>query len=143
MSISASIVQGSSLGPASYAVASWAVTAADLKPLHADNKFVKFADGTYLIVPHSRRRTGPHSGVGDCEQLTLNTTKTKEVIFHDSRRRHSVQSLPLLPGVARDFTLKVLGVTLSSHCQCLTTSATSSVTERSRCMPCASYGITV
>jgi len=45
----------------------------------------------------------------------LNTTKTKEVIFHDSRRRHQVQSPPLLPGVARDFTLKVLGVTLSSH----------------------------
>ena len=46
MSISASIVQGSSLGPASYAV-----KAADLKPLHADNKFVKFADDTYLVVP--------------------------------------------------------------------------------------------
>ena len=47
--------------------------------------------------------------------MTLNAPKSKEVIFHDSRRRHSVQSPPLLPGVARDFTLKVLGVTLSSH----------------------------
>jgi len=47
--------------------------------------------------------------------LTLNTLKTKEVIFHDSRRSHSVQSPPLLPGVARDFALKVLGVTLSSN----------------------------
>jgi len=45
MSISASIVQGSSLGPASYAV-----IAADFNPLHAD-KFVKFADDTYLVVP--------------------------------------------------------------------------------------------
>ena len=36
-SISASIIQGSSLGPASYAV-----TAADLKPLHASNNLIKF-----------------------------------------------------------------------------------------------------
>jgi len=41
-SISASIVQGSSIGPASYAV-----TVADLRPLHAGNSLVKFADGTY------------------------------------------------------------------------------------------------
>jgi len=46
MSISASIVQGSSLGPASYTV-----TAADLKPLYADNQFVKYAEDTYLVVP--------------------------------------------------------------------------------------------
>jgi len=79
--------------------------------------------------------------------LTLNrpTTKTKEVIFHDNRRRHSVQPPPLLPGVARDFTLKVLVVTLSSH---LSASdhirrVITAVTARSRCMPCSSYGITV
>ena len=41
-----SIIQGSSLGPASYAV-----TAADLKPLHANNSLVKFADDTYLVIP--------------------------------------------------------------------------------------------
>ena len=40
-SISASIVQGSSVGPASYVV-----TAADLRPLHADNSLVKYADDT-------------------------------------------------------------------------------------------------
>ena len=42
-SITASIVQGSSIGPASYAV-----TAADLRSLYADNRFVKFADDTYV-----------------------------------------------------------------------------------------------
>jgi len=45
-SISASIVQGSSIGPASYAV-----TAVDLRPLHAGNSLVKFADDTYLAIP--------------------------------------------------------------------------------------------
>ena len=115
MSISASIVQGSSLGPASYAV-----TAADLKPLHADNRFVKFADDTYLVVPansvHTRAVELDHIAAWATENnLTLNMSKTKEVIFHDSRRRHSAQSPSLLPGVARDSTLKVLGVTFSSH----------------------------
>ena len=45
-SITASIVQGSNIGPATYAV-----TAADLRPLYADNSFVKFADDTYLVIP--------------------------------------------------------------------------------------------
>jgi len=45
-SITASIIQGSSIGPASYAV-----TAADLRPLHAGNSLVKFADDTYLVIP--------------------------------------------------------------------------------------------
>jgi len=47
--------------------------------------------------------------------LKLNTHKSKEVIFYDSRRWYVVHSPPLLPGIARAYTLKVLGVTLSSH----------------------------
>jgi len=45
-SISASIIQGSSIGPAAFTV-----TAADLTPLHPGNSLVKFADDTYLVVP--------------------------------------------------------------------------------------------
>jgi len=52
--------------------------------------------------------------VGGQEHLQLNKLKTRKVVFHDSRRRHSVQSPPLLPDVNRDTTLKVLGVTFSS-----------------------------
>ena len=47
--------------------------------------------------------------------LQLNKLKTREVVFHDSRRRHGVQSPPLLPDVNRDTTLEVLGVTFSSN----------------------------
>jgi len=47
--------------------------------------------------------------------LQLNKLKTREVVFHDSRRRHGVQSPPLLPDVNHDTTLKVLGVTFSSY----------------------------
>ena len=110
MLISASIVQGSSLGPASYDV-----TAADLMPLHADNQFVKYA-----VVPahsiHTRAAELDHIVAWATENnLMLNMHKSKEVIFYDSRRRHVVHSPPLLSGIARVYTLKVLGVTLSSH----------------------------
>jgi len=42
----ASVIQGSALGLASYIV-----TAADLHPIHEQNRIFKFADDTYLIVP--------------------------------------------------------------------------------------------
>ena len=44
--ISASIIQGSGLGPASYVV-----TASDLHPVTPGNTMVKYADVTYLVVP--------------------------------------------------------------------------------------------
>jgi len=48
-SITASIIQGSSVGPAAYTV-----TAADLKPLNPDNTFFKFDDDTYLGIPATK-----------------------------------------------------------------------------------------
>ena len=45
-SITASIIQGSSVGPAAYTV-----TAADLRPLNPGNTFFKFADDAYLVIP--------------------------------------------------------------------------------------------
>jgi len=44
--ITASIIQGSGIGPAAYVV-----TAADLQVANAGNELVKFADDTYLIIP--------------------------------------------------------------------------------------------
>ena len=46
--ISASVIQGSGLGPASFLV-----TAANLHPIFSDNYLLKYADDTYLIVPAS------------------------------------------------------------------------------------------
>ena len=121
-SISASIIQGSSLGPASYAV-----TAVDLKPLHANNSLVKFADDTYLVVPaecaNSRAAELDNIAAWAAKNLQLNKLKTREVLFHDSRRRHSVQSPPLLPVVARDTTLKSSASPSAATCRRLTTSA--------------------
>ena len=46
--INASIIQGSSIGPASYIIAS-----SDLAAIHPDNSMIKYADDTYLIIPAS------------------------------------------------------------------------------------------
>ena len=46
--ISASIIQGSGLGPVSYVV-----TASDLHPVTQGNSMVKYADDSYLIIPAS------------------------------------------------------------------------------------------
>jgi len=46
--ISASIIQGSGLGPVCYIFNS-----SDLKPVHHINLLVKYADDAYLIIPGS------------------------------------------------------------------------------------------
>ena len=79
--VTASIIQGSGLGPAAYLV-----TAADLRPIRAGNRIVKYADDTYLIVPEA------NSSISNDElsniqtwatrnNLNLNYTKSKEITF--------------------------------------------------------------
>jgi len=46
--ISASIIQGSGLGPVCYIFNS-----SDLKPVHHTNLLVKYADDAYLVIPGS------------------------------------------------------------------------------------------
>ena len=46
--ISASIIQGSAIGPATYVI-----NASDLNVVDSVNKLVKFADDTYLVIPAS------------------------------------------------------------------------------------------
>ena len=50
--ISASIVQGSAVGPASYVV-----NASDLKAVTAGNVLCKYADDTYAIIPSDNVHT--------------------------------------------------------------------------------------
>jgi len=80
MSISASIVQGSSLGPASYTV-----TAADLKPLYADNQFVKYAEDTYLVVP----AYSIHTCTAKLDHIAAWTTENNLMLIRTSRRKSS------------------------------------------------------
>ena len=49
--INASVMPGSSVGPSAFIVG-----ASNLHPIHDENKIVKYADDTYLIVGASMRR---------------------------------------------------------------------------------------
>jgi len=89
-----SVIQGSSLGPASYIV-----TAADLRPQHADNEIIKFADDTYLIIPATNSSTSEqeldhiHSWATN-NNLQLNSTKSNEIVFFAQRGRFNTAQRP-------------------------------------------------
>lgn len=82
--ITASIIQGSGIGPAAYVV-----TAADLQVANAGNELVKFADDTYLIIPADNIHTRAEE-IENVEtwarnnNLTLKKSKTWEVVFRDA-----------------------------------------------------------
>ena len=112
--ITASFIQGSGLGPASYSVA-----ASDLHPVTEGNEIIKFADDTDLVIPArniaSREVEIQHvQSWAANNNLNLNCKKSYEIIFRKPRSR-GTQDVPELPGVTRVSTLKILGVTLTSN----------------------------
>jgi len=112
--ITASIVQGSAVGPAWYVV-----NAADLTTASSTNQLAKYADDTYLIIPASNVETRA-SELNHIEQwaaaknLRLNRRKSTEIIFVDSRRRRAVELPSPLTGVTRVTSMKMLGVTVTN-----------------------------
>lgn len=113
--ISASIIQGSGLGPSSYVI-----NASDLKAQIKDNELMKYADDTYLIIParndHSRQLE-----LDNIEQwakvnnLKLNREKCHEIIFVDPRRPSQSQLPVTLKDVKRVDKINILGVTITNH----------------------------
>jgi hypothetical protein len=112
----ASVIQGSSLGPASYIV-----TASDLRPLSADNDIIKFADDTYLIVPAASSNTSEdelaHVKSWAAENnLRLNCSKSQEIIFQARGAcGAAVQLPPACPGITRVHSLMALGVVINDR----------------------------
>jgi len=83
--ITASIVQGSGIGPASYVV-----TAAALQTVNPGNLMVKYADDTYLVIPacNVQSRAAELDNVeawAEKNNLWLNRRKSVEIIFTDGR----------------------------------------------------------
>jgi Reverse transcriptase (RNA-dependent DNA polymerase) len=112
--ITASIIQGSAIGPASYVV-----NTADLHAVTPGNEMVKYADDTYLIVPahNADSRTAELVNIESwacVNNLPLNRSKTSEIIFTDNKMRRQYQLPPLMNGINRVSTIKVLGVTVTS-----------------------------
>jgi Reverse transcriptase (RNA-dependent DNA polymerase) len=97
--ITASIIQGSAIGPAAYVV-----TASDLKA--RGNQLKKFADDTYLMIPTNNvdSRTAEVENIeARTNDLTLNRGKTKEIMFTISegvrlyhRRKWQILAVPRL-----------------------------------------------
>ena len=114
--IKASVIQGSSLGPASYIV-----TAADLHPLTTGNRIFKFADDTYLVVPavnsSSRVQEITHILAWTAtNNLKLNCSKSKEIIFAArGKRGNSADLPPPSMNIERVSSLRVLGVIVNDQ----------------------------
>jgi hypothetical protein len=111
LEILASVFQGSALGPASYVV-----TAADLRTIHATNRLLKCADDTYLIVPAVAPQTTDEEIIhiadwSRANDLRLNHSKSHEMIFVSRRARRTPADLPdPVPGIACVDSMTVLGV---------------------------------
>jgi len=91
--ISASIVQGSAIGPASYVV-----NASDLKSVSMGNVLLKYADDTYAMIPsvNVETRTSELDNVEPWAQknnLKLNRSKCVKIIFNDRMRKRQ----PVMP----------------------------------------------
>ena len=104
-SITASIILGSNLGPASYVI-----NAADLRAVTAGNSLIKFADDTYLVIPasNSTSRQAEMKNVTEWAQANnqkLNCSKSTEIVFVDP---------PLLEGISRVISVKILDVIFSN-----------------------------
>jgi len=90
-SISASIIHGSAIGPASYVVNGY-----DLHTVSDRNDLIKYADDTYLIIPvvNVEKRPTELSHITEWAKrnnLKLNLAKTHEIIFVDRKLK---QKLP-------------------------------------------------
>ena len=111
--ISASIIQGSGIGPVSYVI-----TASDLHPVNSANLMTKYADDTYLIIPASDANSC-NSEIEHIESwstannLQLNRNKSSEIVFVRPRNRKLTIPPPAVPGIQRVEQVKMLGVTFS------------------------------
>ena len=114
-SITASNIQGSDTGPASYVI-----NADDLEVRTVGNKLCKFADDMYLIIPaiNADSRSTELDNIetwARTNNLTLNRTKLKEIVFVDAKRKRQVAAYPPLPGLVRVTSRKVIGVTVTNN----------------------------
>ena len=112
--VSASIIQGSAIGPISYVV-----NAGDLVTITPGNLLCKYADDTYVIVPSANIHTRT-AEIANIEQwaiannLKLNRTKSVEIIF-SAKCPSRVSLPPALPEIRRVKSLKMLGVTMTNR----------------------------
>jgi hypothetical protein len=112
--INRSIVQGSGIGPNLYIVHE-----SDLKPLSAINMLIKYADDTNLLVPENTdfsifQEFENIKAWAYHNKMTINFSKTKEIVFHRPNPYHSVNPLPV-DDIEQLTEARVLGVILNGN----------------------------
>lgn len=100
------VVQGSVLGPIHFNI-----LASTLQPASVLNRYFKYADDGYLVVPGGNQHTIPleqshHASWAASRNLSLNLSKSSEIVF--SRRKSTAP--PPNPGIDRVSSIKILGV---------------------------------
>ena len=115
LEILASVIQGSGIGPAAYAV-----NAADLRTVNPKNSLSKFADDTGLIVGENQvaSRLTELNNINDRavrNNLCLNQTKSAEMVFINQRTEKRNNPPPPINGISRVRALKFLGVTITDN----------------------------
>jgi len=116
LDISASIIQGSAIGPASYVV-----NAADLTTVTPGNAMFKYADEYVYIVIPARNTQFMGSELDNVSKwafannLRLNKAKCVEIVFTDSCRKVQIcNPPPTMPDIQRVTSVSTLGVTISN-----------------------------
>ena len=118
LDVNASFVQGSAIGPGMYVVnAGYLQVVTPGKGQQSDEVRRRHL---YLVIPACNvdSRDKEISNVDEWSRsnnLTLNHTKSVEVIFRDSRKRCCIHPPSPLQGIARVTSLKVLDVTLTDR----------------------------
>ena len=100
------------LGPTLFNVAT-----TTLKPLSKINKYFKYADDGYLIVPANNGSTiqeeiRHHAEWAEARNLKLNVSKTQEIVIFKNRK---VAEPAKILDVNRVETIKILGVILDNY----------------------------
>ena len=107
--ITASVVQGSAVGPFCFIA-----TATGLRPVHSFNELAKCADDCYLIVPANNSPTiqSELENVNSWalqNNLKLNVGKTQEIVIYSNSHKNNNPS-PATAGISRVKVLNILGV---------------------------------
>ena len=144
LDISACIIQGSTIGPASYVV-----NAADLTTVTAGNLMFKYADDSYIVIPainvNSRSTELDHVDQWpQNDNLRLSRAKSAEIIFTNCKRKHTEDQPPQITDIRRVTSIKMLAMTSLWRVTSLSVSmsATLSASARSRCTPWNCYATT-
>ena len=107
--INKGVVQGSGIGPLLYSI-----MASDLKTMSTINELFKYADDTTLMSPEHTDVDLATEFSAICawarsNEMTINMSKTKELVFHRPNPRHFIYPTPL-DNIERVTECKLLGV---------------------------------